>query len=227
MGFIGKMPASELSALYDTRKGELILYAEGDVMEASYGYQFRRLNYAGGLLFELIGGTGPMTGKMGHYTHTQKFAMKLPLPHFASDVVTIQTANNPKGEQVKIYYTGFGNGISEYGLTAAEGTKAEALLTTNAPLESLPGHDNLIVLQYTPFTITAPANAGAGGEVFIKYNQEFITLQTAGIRNENIVWTFQTNKVGTTEVLVTTSMVNPSLVIVQTYDVQVIPPFAK
>jgi hypothetical protein len=226
MGFIGRMPASKLTAVYYEMSGTLTLTAEIQVMEAAYGFQFRRLNFMGGLLFELIGGNGPYTGKMVDYTHTQNFSIRLPMSHFQSDEVTIITANHPEGEKVKIEYIGFPTGATNYGLQVASGSAAPPS-TTKGSIEAVPGHDDLVVLVYTPFSISAPADAGRGGMVNIKYNPDFITLQSASIEDTNIVWRFSANKVGETDVIVTTALTNPSLVYSRSYGVQIIPPFAK
>jgi hypothetical protein len=53
MGFLQLIPAENLSATYDAQKHHLILYAQGQVQDATSGIMFSRQTWAGGLKFNL------------------------------------------------------------------------------------------------------------------------------------------------------------------------------
>ena len=67
MGFLGLAPADRLGATYDPAAQVLKLFARGEAPNFTYGYDFKRITWLGGLKFELLVGVDPMLlepGKM-------------------------------------------------------------------------------------------------------------------------------------------------------------------
>lgn len=220
MGFLGTIPADKLSALYDTASQTLILTAEGDVMGATYGFNFKQdTSILGGLRFTLQAWTGPLTGKKQHYTHQQSFKMHLPSPVYPSGEVVIITANHPKGVVVPIFYTGFIPPVE--GLKAATSDQKKVAEKNKDVAEVTQNHQNLNVLYKTNFTISANATVPEQGSVTITYDPKFVEMTTSGIQNKDIVWTFFANTMGDTQIQVTTSGGMATYVYVKTYDVKI------
>ncbi|MES2487519.1 MAG: hypothetical protein V4581_16430 [Bacteroidota bacterium] len=218
MGFLGTIPADKLAALYDTTKRQLILYAEGVVQGATYGFNFRQDTWFGGLKFTLQAWTGPLTGKDQHYTHQQAFNISLPSRVYPSGSVTIVTANHPEGIIVPIRFTGLpphSNGLKA--ATAAEAKTAK----TDAVASATPGHTNLNVLYKTQFEIKAQAAVPTGGSVHISYDTKHVQLVGSKVHDREIVWTFFAAEMGDTQVVVTTSGGIATYIMEQVYDVKI------
>ncbi len=219
MGFLGIIPANKLAALYDTKQQKLILYAEGVVKGATYGFNFRRDPFVGGLKFTLMAWTGPLTGKDQPYSFNQAFAIHLPQPHFSSGSVLIVTANHPEGELVPIHYTGYVPPHTDLVAASAADTAkvpADAAVTTTSPNDT-----KLNVLFKEPFNITAGARVPEFGSVDIQYDKTMLEMVTAEISNTNIVWTFNSLQTGDTQIVVTTHGGIATYIMVQNYDVRI------
>jgi hypothetical protein len=217
MGFLGTIPAKKLAAFYDTSQQKLFLYAEGVVKGATYGFNFHRDTFMGGLKFTLQAWTGPLTGKDQPYEYKQAFSINLPQPHFNSKSVLIVTANHPEGEAVTIYYSGLIHGNT--GLELADGTK-NAL--ADAPVNTAsPDSTQLNVLFKMPFNIQENASVPKMGSVDIEYDNTILQMVTAGVSDTNIVWTFNSLQTGDTQVIVTVHGGIAQYIMRKTYDVRV------
>jgi hypothetical protein len=220
MGFLGTIPANKLSALYDTSKRALILYAEGEVMGATYGFNFKQdTTFFGGLKFTLQAWSGPITGKKQSYTHQQSFNMILPSPVFPSGNVIIVTANHPQGIAVPIRYTGLIHAQADLEIATVD----EAKLATKSKdmAELIPGHTSLNVLYKTKFNIKANSSVPEKGSVTIAYDSKYVQLVGSSIQSNDIVWTFLATEMGNTEIYVTTSGGIATFVMQETYDVKI------
>jgi len=219
MGFLGTIPASKLAAFYDVGGKKLYLYAEGVVKGDTTGFSFNRDTFFGGLKFTLMAWTGPLTGKEQPYQYKEAFDITLPQPHFNSKSVIIVTENHPDGEIVTINYSGIvpppTNGLKA--AAPAENLAAGAPVETASP-DSIP----LTVLFGLPFNIQENANVPKMGAVDIQYDKTILTLVTAGIKNADIVWTFNSLKTGNTQIVVTISGGIAQFVIRKTYNVNVV-----
>ena len=94
--------------MYDPVKQVLKLFARGEAQNFTYGYEFQRLTWLGGLKFELLAWSGPFGPGSRKYEHSQSFD----IPNINSidpeGSVIIVTANHPKGKTVPVYWLGFG-----------------------------------------------------------------------------------------------------------------------
>ena len=187
-------------------------------MGATYGFNFHRDTFLGGLKFTLMAWTGPLTGKKQPYAFDQAFAIHLPQPHFNSGSVLIVTANHPKGVEVPIHYTGLNTEVA--GLAVAD--KNEKTTPTSENVTLTPGSTDLTVLFKLPFNIEANAGVPKMGSVTIDYDNTFLELITAGIEDAQIVWTFNSLKTGDTQIAVTTHGGIATFVMTKTYDVRII-----
>jgi hypothetical protein len=76
----------------------------------------------------------------------------------------------------------------------------------------------------TTFQITAQASVPSGGSVTLKFDNTFLTLLSAGISGQNIVWKFTSLKEGTTQVVVTVNGGIAQFIQVDTYTIRVFTP---
>ena len=106
MGFLGLVPADQVTAIYLVESHMLRLHASGTVPVVTSGIRFDRQPLLGGLKFALEGWTGPLTGETESYKAELEFSIQLPNPALPSDYLTVVTANHPKGLQVPIRFTG-------------------------------------------------------------------------------------------------------------------------
>jgi hypothetical protein len=196
MGFLGIIPASKLAATYNIFTQTLTLTAEGTVMEATYGYQFLRLPWVGGLKFRLQAWTGPLTGKNTTYDFSQNFRMSL-FPYVK--YVFIEDAGHPNGVEVKIEFIGPVDPLPELTASVEDDTP-----TASADKEILaPPQDVINVLYKEPFTIKQPDETPKFGSIDLQFDATFLVLETSGIDNGNIFWTFNSLQTGYTQVIVT------------------------
>ena len=217
MGFLGIIPAAKLAAMYDTKQQKLILYAEGVVKGATYGFSFKQDTFMGGLKFTLQAWTGPLTGKDQPYQYSEGFQMHLPQSHFNSKSVLIVTENHPLGETVTINYTGFvGPDTSKANAKGAVAVPADVAVNVPAANSS-----QLNVLFKMPFNINSNSNVPNMGSVDIQYDRTLLQLVTAGINDSDIVWTFNSLKTGDTQIVVTTHGGIAQFVTAKTYDVRI------
>lgn len=221
MGFLGTIPADKLSAFYDITKHKLILYAAGEVMGATYGFNFQQNTFMGGLKFTLQAWTGPLTGKQQKYEHQQAFQMLLPSPAFPSGNVIIVTANHPTGIEIPIRYSGIIPPTANAVLTEATAAETTDIEKNAVVADTTPGHTQLNVLFKTRFNISANAHVPTNGSVTITYDAKYVQQIAASIYNNEIVWTFFASEMGDTEITVTTSGGIATYIMIKTYDVKI------
>lgn len=83
----------------------------------------------------------------------------------------------------------------------------------------LPDNQTINVLFKEPFKVSAEAIVPKFGAVSITFQDDFLTLQNASIDDTNIVWTFDSLKLGSTQIRVATKL--KKLMHTQFYDVRV------
>lgn len=94
-------------ATYNPQKKRLSLYAEGRVNEYIYDIAFNRVNWMGGLKFNLEGWHGGLLSENDKpYTCEQPVWVDLSAQVFPTKSVTVATANYPEGEIIPVYWTG-------------------------------------------------------------------------------------------------------------------------
>lgn len=164
----------------------------------------------------MLGWTGPLTGKQQPYEHKQAFSIYLPQPNFNSKSVLIVTANHPEGVAIPIYYTGIIPPITGLETSDAVNPAADAVVSTASPDSS-----QLNVLFKLPFNITENADVPKFGSVDIKYDSSILQIVTAGILDNDIVWTFNSLQTGDTQIVVTVHGGIAQYVISKTYDVKI------
>lgn len=196
MGFLGVIPASKLTAVYDIDTQTLTLAAEGTIMEATYGYRFERIPWLGGLKFRLQAWTGPLTGKKASYSFSQSFQVSL-FPFFGE--VIIVDAGNPNGVLVKIRFIG----PIDPPIVGADGTEADTVAASVEKEILSPPEDVINVPYKASFTIKRPAETPKFGSIDLQFDPSFLELVTAGIDDGNIFWKFTSLQTGNTQVIVT------------------------
>jgi hypothetical protein len=105
MGFLGLVPADQVTALYLVETHTLRLQAAGTVPVVTNGILFNRQVWMGGPKFALEGWTGPLTGETERYNVEFEFTIQLPDPALPSDSLIVVTANHPEGLEVPIQFT--------------------------------------------------------------------------------------------------------------------------
>jgi hypothetical protein len=202
MGFLGLIPANQVGALYEVKTRQLLLSANGKVQEFTSGIAFHREPWLGGLKFALEGWTGPITSQTQEYKVEDSFSIQLPSPVTPSGTVIVVTANHPQGIIVPIRFTGL------VPPPTTEGEPPQDRSASNVPTSDLTelvaADDQINVLFKVPFSIKADAKVPEFGSVDIKFDPEFLVLQSASIQNTDIVWNFDSLKTGHTQVIVIT-----------------------
>jgi len=197
MGFLGPIPADEIGAIYQIQKRILLLSATGKVLKGTYGINFVRQPFAGGLKFALEGWSGPIIAGTEEYKAQTQFPIQLPNPVTPSDYCIVTTANHPKGILVKIYYDGLGPPPPE----GSEGQKPD--LNAASQIQEVPTDDIRIdVLLDGTFSVRQKAEVPSMGQITMRYDDRMVTLQSAGIDDKDIVWTFKAIQPGFTQVIV-------------------------
>lgn len=221
MGFLGTIPAAKLTAVYNYDIQELTLTAEGVIQEATYGYEFQRIPWAGGLAFKLEAWTGPLTGKSAPYSYTQKFHLALPN---GINAVIIFDANHPKGVPVSIQFEGIV--IPKQSSSNGSSSAAPAAQLQGEVKEvASPAADVINVLYGENFTIKQNADLPKFGSIDLKFDTNFLTLETAGISDGSITWTFKSLQTGNTQVVVTVYGGIAAYVLSVVHDVKVFFPY--
>ncbi|KAL9562396.1 hypothetical protein ACKAV7_013479 [Fusarium commune] len=193
------IPADSITASYDNEAKLLILKASGTHVDLTRDIKFRRLPFAGGLLFELIGWVGPVIHGESPYEITDSFNIDLPSIVFPSNTVVVNTENKQHWV-VPIQY----NKTTEQ---AATNGKAEVELPE---IKQVAEDQKIVVLADEPFTIQqSDAFQGKGGSVSIDFDKSFLTLTDARIDDGKIVWTFTAQQTGTTQVFVYVGQTQP------------------
>jgi hypothetical protein len=195
MGFLGIISADKLEAFYETDTQTLTLRARGTIIEATYGFEFVRRPWAGGLKFVLEAWSGPLTGKSKPYDFSQKF--QLSLSPWIKEVIIVDVGHSD-GVPVPITFQGVVPGPPKSAQPPKSAPQApDAQEQTNSV------QDLLNVLYKEPFTISEQAELPKMGSVDLKFDPTFLTLQTAGISDGKIVWNFDSLQTGNTQVIVT------------------------
>lgn len=222
MGFIVPVSARDLGAVYDCTKRQLVLSAKGNVEEITTNIHFQRLSWPGGLKFRLVGWSGPLTGKEHFYSVNDRFSIDLRSGALPARFVVVADAKNPEGKLVEIDYRNDGrHRLSSPQLTEVS-KLAQASRDDFEPQVLVMDDENVNVLYRQAFTVKAPADAPKQGSLIIDFDPTFLSLQNAGIVGSNLVWTFNSLQLGSTQVVVTTSSINPPYIARQAYDVRVI-----
>lgn len=195
MGFLGLVPADKLAAFYNVETQELVLSAEGVVIEATYGFKFVPAKDAA-WTYSLEAWTGPITGQKAPYTYSQTFHVFL--VNWRRDVI-IRDSDNPKGVPVEIKF----GGIIDPPAKPTDGDKTDDVAAAPVHNEVVsPPQDVLNVLYDEAFTIKQRAEMPKFGSIDLKFDPQFLVLETAGIDDGNIVWKFNSLQTGTTQVVV-------------------------
>lgn len=219
MGFLGPISADKLSATYDPQKHQLTLVAEGTVEQITYGISFERVEWVGGLKFNLEGWTGPLTGERAPYQKEQVVDIVLAKQVFSSDYVIIVTANSPQGQQIPIHWLGL-DPQPQQQPPSKEDVAAQTPAATG-PQTLSQSNKRIDVLLGNTFEIKQAAEVPKGGSVKIKFDTNYVNLSNADIEDTNIDWTFKALHTGHTQVLVTVSGGIAQFVILITYDVYI------
>jgi len=215
MGFLGLVPADQVTAEYLVETHTLVLHASGTVPVVTTGIRFDRQHWLGALKFNLEGWTGPVTGRTESYKVQLEFTIQLPNPALPTGSVIVVTANHPDGLVVPIRFTGF---------IVPPKTVDPAPETSPAVTTNVADDEQINALYKTSFQIKENASVPSMGTVDIKFDNQFLALETAGIDGSNIVWTFTSLKMGTTQVVVTVHGGIAQFVQIKTYTVHVFLP---
>ena len=203
MGFLGFAPADDLAATYDPAEQVLKLFARGEAPNFTYGFEFKRITWLGGLKFELLAWSGPHAPGTRKYEYSQSFNianLKLVDPEGSVDIVT---ANHQSGQIVPVKWLGFepGNLTSDPFLGSSP-ISGEQQSATEAPKTFDAQVVNITVLFKESFTIQESTPATRSGSVQMHFSPFALTLQNAAIEFENLVWTFNSLETGRTQVVV-------------------------
>ncbi|KAE8396400.1 hypothetical protein BDV23DRAFT_177936 [Aspergillus alliaceus] len=214
MGFLQLIPAEQLYAFYKTETRILTLVAEGQSKELTSNIEFAQQTVPGLFKFDLEGWVGPLTGKSVSYKREQNFHISIPSQIHS---VIIVDANHPHGQQVPIQYIprptdGSGD----------KSTVKHTAVATEQPA-MIPETEHLFAQLGTRFSIKeSKKTASSTGSISIKFDKDYLKMADAAIKGENIVWTFDPIKVGTTQVVVVEFGGHPNYVTKKTYDVNIV-----
>lgn len=222
MGFFGPISANRLGAVYDSTKRQLVLSAKGEVKDITTNIHFQRLPWLEGLKFRLVGWSGPLTGSTHPYNVNDRFDVDLLSGALDSKSVIVVDAKNLEGKVVEIdCVAGRRHGHQFKELTEVS-KLAQASRDDSEPKFLVGDTEKVNVLYKQAFKVKAPADAHLQSSLTVDFDPTFLSLQTAGIIGSNLVWTFNSLQLGSTQVIVTTSSINPPRISTQVYDVRVI-----
>lgn len=176
------LPANELAAVYEIDTQELILSAKGNSQPITSDVKFARMPWMGGLKFELQGRVLAVMGPPKPYEKVCRF--KMPRPTVA-DVIIVY-AGDLHGKPVPIRFTGFippSNDTDSSKETTAEFPKPPQTLTD--------GNEHISVINGHSFKINCASEVPRFGSIEMDYDNKYLQLQTAGIQDKDIVWTFK------------------------------------
>jgi len=206
------VPARDLSAHYDTTKGELTLSAKGNTQRVAYNFTFKREISTDGLKFSLYGWVDHTVEKQP-YTYSQAFKVQLPSLDYSSEHVMIIDANRPRGVKIPIYFTGSGP-------TLPLNEQPQALLPA-PPATLTPNSTTINALFQELFQIKESASVPRGGEIDIQFDSTFLELAQATIQDGDIVWAFNSLQTGNTQVIVTVSGGVAQFKLHKVYDIRI------
>ncbi|KAF8532916.1 hypothetical protein BDD12DRAFT_867840 [Trichophaea hybrida] len=231
MGFFGLEPADKLAASYEKATQTLTLYAEGTVPNFTSGITFNRAPWMGGLKFTLDGWTGPRGEGSRPYVHDQSFKFDLPSHAFPSGTVTIVTANHPNGKIVQIdWLEQLQQSLSDDQPKPSPPSNKQLTPDLN-PQPLSPGNTeqhiisdptHITALFKLPFEIQASDEVPRHGEVDIIFDPQYLVMTTAGIKDKDIVWTFNSLQTGNTQVIVITTGGIATFIKREVYDINIV-----
>ena len=223
MGFLGLAPADNLAATYNPAEQILKLFARGEAPNFTYGFEFKRLTWLGGLKFELLAWSGPHASGARKFDHSQSFNIANLKVVDPDGSVTIVTSNHQNGQDVPVQWLSF-----------------EPVNTTLNPFrDSFPKSRNQSAMVGQPqtfdaevvtinalfkekFTIQESTHTSPSGSVQVQYSPFALTLQSAAIEFKNLVWTFNSLETGRTQIVVNISPGFGGTSIRKVYDINVI-----
>jgi hypothetical protein len=175
MGFLQLIPATQLTATYDSETRLLLLSAKGDAQNYTSGIHFIAGTSPGGHdLFKLMGWVGPIGKGTTPYDHLQRFENA----EFPGPFVVVVDANHPGGVPVRVEV------IPGAGATAPAPTHDVRRIPVGGELELR----EAVWMQ-------------RGATQSLKQDASYLALESAGIQNSpepEIVWTLRGVKPGET-----------------------------
>ncbi|KAJ4389603.1 hypothetical protein N0V93_007074 [Gnomoniopsis smithogilvyi] len=205
MGFRGLVPADKLGAVYDPAQQVLTLTACGEVQNYTYGFDFVRLPFTGGLLFELMGWSGPIGTGTSEYSHSQRFDIPGLAIADPSKTVIIITANHTKGTKVEIKFLGLkpsgtsnGNEVLSNIQDKLSGVNEKPVLPEIVDVAT-PATINTLFKE--PFNISEKISAAPGATLHADFDSQILNLTEAGIDDGSLNWTFNSVQTGQTQVI--------------------------
>ena len=203
MGFLGFAPADDLAATYNPAEQVLKLFARGEAPNFTYGFEFKRITWLGGLKFELLAWSGPHAPGTRRYEYSQSFNianLKVVDPDGSVDIVT---SNHQSGQTVPVKWLGFEPGnLTLDPFLGSSPMSSEQQSATEAPKTFDAEVVNVNAMFKEKFTIQESTPTTRSGSVQVQYSPFALTLQNAAIEFENIVWTFNSLETGRTQVVV-------------------------
>ncbi|KAI4170229.1 MAG: hypothetical protein LQ343_005112 [Gyalolechia ehrenbergii] len=205
MGFLGLAPADGVAATYAPGEQTLTLYARGQALNFTYGFQFKRLTWLGGLKFELLAWSGPHASGSREYHHSQKFDIANLKVVDPDDSVDIVTSDHPYGQLIPVRWLGVEpkNAILDPFLGSFSKPSQRAAADSPQVLDA--DIVTMNVLFNEKFTIKEPTTSSTTGYVQAQHSQFALTIENAGIEFDNLVWTFNSLETGQTQVVINTS----------------------
>jgi hypothetical protein len=219
----GRVTANELAATYEPLNQVLTVYAKGQNQNSTFGYQFQRLTWVGGLRFELLAWSGPVYPGSTPFEYSQKFNIPNLRSIDPSGNVIIVTSNFPNGKVVPVRWLG----IQAPGSYEEEQPQLEQITSlkddkTELPEPVVTSPQTITALFKTPFELSRSDRVPEQGTIDIDFDQNYLQLQNAGIKNNNIVWTFNSVQTGRTQITVTSHGGIAQYVTQTIYDVRII-----
>lgn len=178
MGFLQLIPATTLGATYDSETRTLLLRAQGQAQNYTYGIHFApRTSPVGRDTFQLMGWVGPLGKGTTAYDHVQR------IEHvdYPGAYVMIEDAGHPGGVPVRVEI------IPGAVASAAAPTQEVMRVAVGGTLEL---RDSVWVQR--------------GASQSLERDAAFLALESAGIQNPSsgaeIVWSLRGIKAGETQV---------------------------
>ncbi|KAL8883089.1 MAG: hypothetical protein Q9198_000012 [Flavoplaca austrocitrina] len=221
MGFLGLAPADELAATYAPGEQTLTLYARGQAPNFTYGFDFKRLTWLGGLKFELLAWSGPHASGSREYQHSQKFDivnLKVVDPDGSVDIVT---SNHPYGQSISVRWLGFEPNNAAVDPFVGSFSKATKRAASDSPQILDADVVTMNVLFKKPFTIKESTPSSTTGSVQEQHSPFALTIENAGIEFDSLVWTFNSLETGQTQVVVNITSDFGGIVIRKVYNINV------
>lgn len=191
MGFAGLAPFDNASAVYDVNRQVLTLAVEGEAQNYSYGFNFRRTPWAGGLRFELWDWSGPIGTGSSEFKHEQKFDIPSLSLTDPSNTVIVVGSNHPEGKVIDIKFVGLKPSIQ--GKPSAEKPAPPKTIDVPTP-------NTIHTLVREPFVIQERVSSGPGSTLNIQFDPQNLVLQSADVDDGIIYWKFISVSTGRTQV---------------------------